>query len=224
MRDRLFRKGLVIGIIVLFIGMAYSPNIIAVDLSKQLSVELSSNTTSSGSKTSNKGYDIAVLDIVPYRYYPTPHPFGILVFTAQVTNVGDVTITGEINYDAVAINLRNNKVEETAWAMCVGLPIGASWIPRYGCGLEFNSIYFPTYYSLQFTATPLDSNPEDNYLEKTYLIWGGFLGPVQYKLVKKTRTINKAYINTPFQWLLQKYPNLFIILQKLLLQRLPGLQ
>jgi len=217
MRDCLFRKGLVVGIIVLFIGIAFSPNIIAVDLSKQVSVELNSNTPSSVSEASNKGYDLALVDITPYEFWGYEPDMFILCFGGTVKNVGDTEFTGNVGYSAKAINLRNNKQE----TQCVvrkngGLKPGESWSHNYGgYGLRFWGPYWPTPFSLQFTAGNIDSNPENNYLEEKYLIWGGFPGP-SYKRIYKTRPINKAYINTPFQWVLEQYPSMFPILRHLL--------
>ncbi len=165
----------------------------------------------------DEGPDLALVDIIPYKDYPIDPNFHDLLFGAKIKNVGDVQFNGDFGYTAVAINLRNGKEEITHWTRTSGsLKPGSSWKNSWGGqGLKFDLICGPTLFSLQFTATPSDSNPENNYREETYLISRGLFGN-EYIYIPKTRNINKAYINIPFQRFLQQHPNLFMILSYLL--------
>jgi len=203
MKSKLYCKILAVGIIVLFIGVGIH------------SAFAMYTKTSSFSEIHNKGVDIALVDIIPYEYYEVDPNHYILLFGAKVKNVGDEDYNGDIGYTAVAINLMNNKEAGTSFTIrSGGLKSGKSWYNNFH-GLIVDVGFIPTLYSLRFTAIPSDSNPENNYLEETYLIRDGLFG-AEYIYIPKTKNINKAYINIPFQWFLQQHPNLFMILSYLL--------
>jgi len=206
-------KVLVIGIIILFVGVSFSPVIIAVDLSNQDSVKLNNNT-SSVLDISGNGYDIAIVEIIPY-YFADDEPtyFHNLYFGPKIMNIGDAPYTGKTGYTAVAINLRYNEVEDTFETIRGGgLEPGESWSASRGYGLEFEGYYFPTLFSLQFFVTPTDSNPENNYFEDKYLIWGGFFAP-NYKHLSDITPRNRVATNTLLIRFLEHLPFLGVFLR-----------
>jgi hypothetical protein len=172
------KKSIVIGIILLLLGIGIHPAFAMY------------TKTSSVSEIHNKGVDLALAEIIPYKYYELDPNGYILIFGPRIKNVGDEDYNGDIGYTGVAINLRNNKEVDTCQIKYSGsLKAGESYYDNLG-GLIFEvGPLIPTLYSLRFTATPSDSNPDNNYREETYLIRAGLWGP-EYIYIPNTRNLN----------------------------------
>ena len=177
MGDRLIKKGLAIGIIVLFITTIFTPNIIAVDLSKHNTIE-HNNTISSASEISKNWVCIRIVDLIPYEYYGSPDVYDLCV-TCEIKNVGDEPYSGDVGYRTVSINMFTHKVEDTM--RCTksgGLVPGESWCPYNGYGARFGKHFFPTFFRVLFYSIP-----EMTAAQAIYLVWGCLFGQYCKKLL-----------------------------------------
>ena len=171
------KKYFALGFIVLVIGAAFTPYIKAVNLSDPDSIEMNSDITSSVSEESDMGLDLAILDIVPYFWYPDNPYFGVLRISLEIKNVGETPCSGWVRYYGNASYRINNKVYSRAWGGRWGeFGPGESWFPESGHGLRFKN-FFPRIFYIEFEIFPMDSNPENNHLRQVYLVRGGGLLP-----------------------------------------------
>lgn len=107
MNRNLLSKILTLGVVVLFIGVIFSQNIIAVNLPKQDSEKM------------NKGYDIAIVDIESYIWHHGPSPFTIsLCFAPTLKNVGDAPFGGYKGYSAVAVETKESIINNGSGEDC----------------------------------------------------------------------------------------------------------
>ncbi len=154
----------------MFIGTIFIPNIIAVDLSQNNSIELN-NTVSSASEISKNYPQIKIVDLVPYEYYVCPGIYDLYV-TCNVKNVGDVPYSGRVGYSAVSINMYTHKIEDSmSCTKSGGLSPGESWCPERGYGVGFEKHLFPTFFCLKFVCIP-----ETSAAQAIYLVWGFLFG------------------------------------------------
>ena len=81
---------------------------------------------------------------------------------------------GLLGYKATATNLRTNEVVYTDTAGTRdGLQPGESFCPKDGNGIQFDGLYFPTLFSIEFSTTRSDYFPDNNHYKEVYLIYGG---------------------------------------------------
>ena len=171
------KKYLKINIIIIFIIILSSPINNAINSSKHNLTKMSNDTIANISETSITGPDIAIVEIVPYIWYPNNSLFGQLRFSLEIKNVGDTSIYGWIKYYGNASFFINNKFYSNAWGGRWGyFNPGLIWIPKSVHGLLFIN-YMPRIFHIEFEITPTDSNPENNRIEQVYLIWGNHLIP-----------------------------------------------
>lgn len=156
------KKYFVFSVLIIFILSAFTPYINAQDISKE----------------SDAGFDIAIIDIFPYLWEPEEGQVKELHFTLEVKNIGDSPTNDVIRYYGNASFFINKKNYGSAWgALLIGvLDPGESWIPKSGAGLLFLN-FIPRIFYIEYEVTPLDSNPDNNYIKQVYLIRGDGIFP-----------------------------------------------
>lgn len=176
-------------------------------------ISVSKESISPDCETCNRGCDMALVEIVPYDYGPIPY-FEYLLFSCKVKNAGD-KVCSPYGFNSVAYKIKTNEVVATCSVRTVGeLWPGEEKTYLHGTGLVFDGIYYPpTYFRVNFTTYPNDSNRNNNYAEAKYKIWGGFMGPADYQEVENytlfpvPRTVNNPFI--------ERFPLLNLLLQRL---------
>ncbi len=167
------KKYFVLCVILLFIVLAFTPYIKAVDLSNRDLIDINSNKVTSISEETDMGLDIAVLDIVPYIWKEEKGLLGELRLSLEIKNVGDTPTSGWVKYNGNASYWINNGTYGSAWGGLLGvLDPGETWIPKSGAGLLFVNI-IPRIFYIEYEVTPIDSNPDNNYIKQVYLVRGG---------------------------------------------------
>jgi hypothetical protein len=171
------KKYLIIGVIIIFVVNTFTLSISAINSSNHNFVTKVNYNVPSISESFNSGFDIAILDIVPYMWYPNNSLSGQLRLSPEIKNVGDASFSGWIKYYGNASFFINNKVYSYAWGAKWGIfNPGVTWSPKSGHGILFVN-YFPRIFRIEFEIYPIDSNPENNRLEQVYFIWGSNIFP-----------------------------------------------
>jgi hypothetical protein len=127
-------------------------------------------------ETPNKGFDLAIIDIVPYIWKEEKGLLGELHLSPEIQNIGDTSTTDTVRYDGNSSYYITKSNYSRAWgALLIGsLEPGETWIPKSGAGLVFLN-FIPRIFILEYEVTPLDSNPDNNYIRQVYFITGGGL-------------------------------------------------
>lgn len=149
----------------------------AENLSKENTIDMNNDITSSVTKPSNIGLDLAIIDNVPYVWNQEDGLSGELHISPEIKNIGDVPVEGVMYYGNSSYRF-NNKNYGSAWG---GLLFGVldpdeSWIPQGGAGLWFVN-YIPRIFTIEYEVFPMDSTPENNYIRQVWLVKGGGLFP-----------------------------------------------
>ena len=163
------KKYIVICIFILFILLAFTPYIKAFyieDKDKKIS------------ETSNQGFDLAIIDIVPYIWKEEEGQLGELHLTLEIQNIGDAPTNEIVRYDGNSTYFISNRNYSRAWgALLIGsLDPGETWIPKSSAGLIFLN-FIPRIFNIEYMVTPLDSNPDNNFIRQVYLVRGGGFFP-----------------------------------------------
>lgn len=155
------KKYFVLGVLIIFIFLTFTPYINALDISKE----------------SDAGFDIAIIDIIPYLWEPEEGQAKELHFTLEVKNLGDLPYSDWVKYNGTSSFFITNNSYGTAWGGRWGvLDPGESYCPQSGDGLLFVN-FIPRIFSLEYKVTPIDSNPDNNYIKQVYLIRGDGIFP-----------------------------------------------
>ena len=172
MRQNMIIKSLIFGIAFLLFIASFTPNIKSVNLTEQ-NKDLNAPITGK----SEMGFDLEIVDIVPYLWEKEGTLFGVLRISVEIKNVGNAPIYGA-KYFANSSYFINNKRYGSSWgSMLVGsIEPGETWIPKGGAGLFFVN-YIPRIFNIEFEVSPTDSTPENNYIKQVYLARGGGLVP-----------------------------------------------
>jgi hypothetical protein len=173
----MFIKSLIFGIVLLFVIASFIPNIEALNPTKQSLIELNSDIDSTTTEKSDRSLDLAIIDIVPYLYPKEGSIFGELHLSLKIKNVGTSPVQG-VKYYGNSTYFFNNKRYGSAWGgLLMGvLEPGEVWIPESGAGLLFIN-FKPRIFNIEYEIFPIDSNPENNYIKKVYLVRGGGIIP-----------------------------------------------
>jgi hypothetical protein len=171
------RKYIVICIIILFIFLAFTPYIKAFYVSNQDSID-TNNFKETNSEVPNQGFDLAIIDIVPYIWKEEKGLLGELHLTLEIKNIGDSPTNKVVKYDGNSTYFITKGNYSRAWgALLIGaLDPGETWIPKSSAGLIFLNI-IPRIFNIEYEVTPLDSNPDNNYIRQVYLVRGGGIFP-----------------------------------------------
>jgi len=182
MRQKILRNGLVLGVILFFIATSFIPNIEAAHLKKDILIELSVESESSETETSDKGMDIAITGFVPYLWETDDTIFGELHISPIIKNVGTVPVQG-VKYWGNSTFYFLNKKYGSAWgALLMGvLDPGEEWIPQSGAGCWFVN-FWPGIFNIEYEIFPTDSNPDNNKMNQVYLARGGGIIPFWKRL------------------------------------------
>jgi hypothetical protein len=159
MKNTLFRKGLVVGIIVLFIGLAFVPSFNAVSISNNIG------------ETNNLPPKIEIVEIVPFPFYLYSPNIGDLYIGARIKYIGDQTYEGHFGYHAEAYNMRTGELYTTYTQNVYGIIYPGEEYFVNNVGLIFDEEYFPTNFLVRFTPIPYGISKQE-----TYRIWGGWTG------------------------------------------------
>ena len=160
------KKLLAVGVIVLFLGVAFAPST-GTKVEEKTSV----------SDVSNAGVDIGIVEIVAYDWCDSPILGFDLCFTPKIKNFGDTPYDGgNDDIDGISRYLITGRVFDTSWHTTRGdLAPGESWYAWDGHGIKYPFPFqFPRLYRIKFTISPTDSNPDNNHFEQVFLIWGFF--------------------------------------------------
>jgi len=171
------KKYIVFSIVVLFILIAFTPYIKALYISNQNSFDNYFKDINNN-KDSNQGFDLAIIDIVPYIWKEEKGLLGELHLTLEIKNIGDSPTNKVIKYDGNSTYFITKGNYSRAWgALLIGsLDPGETWIPKSSAGLIFLNIV-PRIFNIEYEVTPLDSNPDNNYIRQVYLVRGGGIFP-----------------------------------------------
>ena len=116
--------------------------------------------------------------IVPYIYHNEFTNKTELHFTPEIKNIGDIPFSGTLNYDGNSSYWINNQYHSRAWGFRWGaLDPDETWIPKSGAGVLIYN-YFPRIFSIEFEITPIDSNPNNNYIRQVFLAKGKGIFPI----------------------------------------------
>ena len=172
------KKYFIFSLIIIFIFSAFTPYIKAVDNTNQESIVINNLKDISISEEPSKGFDLAILDIVPYFWKEEKGLSGELHLSLEIKNIGDSPTNDVIRYYGNASYFINKKNYGSAWgALLMGvIEPGESWIPKSGAGLLFLN-FIPRIFYIEYEITPLDSNPDNNYIKQVYLIRGDGIFP-----------------------------------------------
>jgi hypothetical protein len=172
------RKYIVVCIVVLLFILGFTPYIKAVYVPNQESTFVNNFKQTKIPETINQGFDLAILDIVPY-IWEEEEGQSELHLTLEIKNIGDSTTTGMVKYDGNSSYFLTKGNYSRAWgALLIGsLDPGEIWIPKASAGLIFLNI-IPRIFTLEYEVTPLDSNPDNNYIRQVYFIKGGGIIPL----------------------------------------------
>ncbi|KYK28378.1 hypothetical protein AYK20_01345 [Thermoplasmatales archaeon SG8-52-1] len=171
------KKYLLFNIILIIILILSSPIIISIKSTKQDIIKTNNVNIVNIYETSNIGLDLAIIDIIPYVWYPNGSQFGQLRISLELKNIGNASFYGWIKYYGNASFFINNKFYSYAWGGRWGyFNPDNKWIPKSGHGLLFVN-YLPRIFHIEFEITPTDSNPENNKFEQVYLVWANRLFP-----------------------------------------------
>ena len=170
-------KTLIFGIALSFVIVSFTPNIKAVNTAKQSLIELNRDKDSTITKSHNIGFDLAIIDIVPYLWQKKGSLFGELHLSLEIKNVGDAPVEGVKYYGNSTYYIENKKYGSAWGGLLMGvLDPGESWIPKSGAGLLFIN-FIPRIFTIEYEIFPTDSNPENNYIRQVYLVRGGGIIP-----------------------------------------------
>jgi hypothetical protein len=151
------KKLLVIGIIVLFVGLAFIPSFNALYITERETLL-------------KKGCYIEITKIVPYLI-TAGHNIQILCFTVEITNTGDESTNGDIIGFSAKAYRSGMVVFAYDGKHNTVLNPGESYLNINGSdGLQFLRILFPTIFKLEFY-----SFPSNDFAMGVYFIWGGFI-------------------------------------------------
>jgi len=172
------KKYFVLGIIFLFILLAFTPYIKAVYISNKDYIDSINIKDKNISEISNQGFDLAIIDIIPYIWKEEKGLTGELHLTLEIKNIGDSPTNKVVKYDGNSTYFITKGNYSRAWgALLIGsLEPGETWIPKSGAGLIFLNI-IPRIFYIEYEVTPLDSNPDNNYIKQIYLVRGGGIFP-----------------------------------------------
>jgi hypothetical protein len=164
-------------VFLLFLG--FTPYIKAVYITNQNSDDIDNFKETTISETPNQGFDLAILDIVPYIWKEDEGLLGELHLTLEIKNIGDSPTTSIVRYDGNSSYFLTKGNYSRAWgALLIGsLDPGETWIPKSSAGLIFLNI-IPRIFTIEYEVTPLDSNPDNNYIRQVYLVKGGGIIPL----------------------------------------------
>jgi hypothetical protein len=125
----------------------------------------------------NIGFDLAIIDNVPYLWNQDDCLLGELHISPEIKNIGDAPVGG-VRYYGNASYRFNNKNYGSAWGELLygSLDPGDSWIPSGGAGLWFIN-FVPRIFIIEYEVFPIDSTPENNYIKQAWLIKGSGLLP-----------------------------------------------
>ena len=140
------KKLLVIGIVALFVGLAFIPSLNAVSISNNIE------------ETNNVPPKIEIVEIVPFPYYLYDPHIGDLYIGARIKYIGDQTYEGHFGYHAEAYNMRTGELYTTYTQNAYGI-------------IYPGEEYFPTNFLVRFTPIPYGISKQE-----TYRIWGGWTG------------------------------------------------
>ena len=156
------KKYIVSCMAILFIFLSFTPYIKAVYIVNQ----------------ETKGFDLAIIDIIPYIWKEEKGLLGELHLTLEIKNIGDSPTNDVIKYYGNASYFINNRHYGKAWgALLIGvLDPGETWIPKSSSGLLFLNL-IPRIFNIEYEVTPLDSNPQNNYIKQVYLVKGEGIFP-----------------------------------------------
>ena len=172
------KKYIILSIFFLFFLLAFTPYIKAVYISNPDSIDSIDIKDKKISEVSNQGFDLAIIDIVPYIWKEEKGLSGELHLTLEIKNIGNSSTTDVVRYDGNSSYFISKNQYGSAWgALLIGsLDPGETWIPKSEAGLLFLNI-IPRIFYVEYEVTPLDSNPENNYIKQVYLVRGGGIFP-----------------------------------------------
>jgi hypothetical protein len=161
------KKSIVFCVVILFVLLAFTPFIKAVYVSNQ----------------DSKGFDLAIIDIVPYIWKEEKGLLGELHLTLEIKNIGDSPTNKVVRYYGNSSYFISKNNYSRAWgALLIGsLEPGETWIPKSSAGLLFLNIV-PRIFYIEYEVTPIDSNPDNNYIRQVYLVKGGGIFPIHKHL------------------------------------------
>jgi len=177
MRQNIFIKSFTFGIVLLFFSASFSLNIKSENLNEQNKIDINGYLNSSITEKSEVGFDLEIIDIVPYLWEKEGTLFGVLRISVEIKNIGNAPVYGA-KYFANSSYFLNNKRYGSSWgSMLMGsIEPGETWIPKGGAGLFFVN-YIPRIFNIEFEVSPTDSTPDNNYIRQIYLARGGGLVP-----------------------------------------------
>ena len=188
------KKLLVIGIIVLFIGLAFIPSFNAVSISMSdyttlpiidFTNEMPSYRQSDCEQCINE-CDMELAKIIPY------YGRGVLLtFSCKIKNIGNYSCSGSYGFNVKAYLWKTKMlIDEYSYILNGVVDKGEERdFSGNSIGIYFEARALPRFYRLRFRAFPDDSNMENNYLEAIYIVWGLYDFNQNYKLIKTYRPV-----------------------------------
>ena len=172
------KKYIVLCMIILFIFLSFIPYIKAFNISNRESIDINNFNETKISEVTNQGFDLAIVDIVPYIWKEEKGLLGELHLTLEIKNIGDSPTYGVVRYNGNSSYYITKGSYGSAWgALLMGsIDPGESWIPKSSSGLLFLNI-IPRIFNIEYEVTPIDSNPDNNYIKQVYLVSGGGIFP-----------------------------------------------
>ncbi|KYK31617.1 MAG: hypothetical protein AYK22_02060 [Thermoplasmatales archaeon SG8-52-3] len=172
------KKYIAFSIFILVLILAFTPYIKAVYISDQENIDSINYKDKGISEVSNQGFDLAIIDIVPYIWNEGKGLSGELHLTLEIKNVGDSSTTSVVRYYGNSSLFISKNQYGSAWgALLLGsLDPGETWIPKSEAGLLFLN-FIPRIFYVEYEVFPLDSNPDNNYIKQVYLVRGGGIFP-----------------------------------------------
>jgi len=177
------RKYIVVCMVVLLLILGFTSYIKAVYISNEELIDINNIKETIISETPNQGFDLAIIDIIPYIWKEEKGPLGELHLTLEIKNIGDSPTTSIVRYYGNSSYFLTKGNYSRAWgALLIGsLDPGETWIPKSSAGLIFLNI-IPRIFTIEYEVTPLDSNPENNYIRQVYFVKGGGIIPLSKHL------------------------------------------
>lgn len=172
MRQKKILKCFIFGIVLFLLVVSFTPNIKSVNITEQ-----KSDLNSPNADKSEIGYDLEIVDIVPYLWEKEGTLFGVLRISVEIKNVGNSPVYGAKYFANSSYFINNKRYGFSLGEMLMGsIEPGESWIPKGGAGLFFVN-YIPRIFNIEFEVFPTDSTPDNNYIRQVYLARGGGLVP-----------------------------------------------
>jgi hypothetical protein len=177
MRKNIIKKSLIFSIILLFFLVSFTQNIIAIRQKNNNIIDMNSDFKPTNTESSKIGFDLAIIDLVPYLEEKEGSLFGKLHITPEIKNVGN-TFVGGVKYFGNATYYFLNTRYSSSWGAILlgGLDPGETWIPKGGAGCIFLN-FLPGIFTIEYEVYPLDSNPDNNYIRQVYIARGGGIVP-----------------------------------------------